>query len=105
MSKEKFPDKEPCNECKDKVYRVYVNSSKLGGLSGPYAEQKIVDALSLYAGFSTIQAHMAAKSAVMMPTPNSLIYSGDKQSAFNILDYLIVEGLDVSITDSKQGLK
>lgn len=98
--KEKSVSKEPCNDCKEKVYRVYVNTTNLGTRQ-PMVEQAIKESLQGI-GFNKMQAQAAAMSAIMMPTPNSLIYSGEKDESFEVLDSLLASGINASVTDSKQ---
>lgn len=83
---------EKCNECKDKIYRVYLN------VDTPYDKNIILGSL-INIGISKIQAESIVSSLNNNSLP-ALIYSGEKKDAFKLVDKLIENKVDVTITDS-----
>ena len=93
---------QPCSSCKEQKWRVTVNATDRSRFK---ALQPIVQTILITeAKFSPERANSSARAIELLPTPNTLIYAGDKDIAFAVLDGLLAQGVDAGIASSKDSL-
>tara|TARA_Y100000385_G_scaffold267457_1_gene303583 strand:+ start:2960 stop:3175 length:216 start_codon:yes stop_codon:yes gene_type:complete len=64
----------------------------------------IQNILMAEADFTPERANNSARAIELLPTPDTLIYAGDKDIAFAVLNGLLAQKVDAGITSSKDSL-
>jgi len=104
MSKERSfnnkVDDELCDNCKELKWRVTVDASDWS--RSEIVQTAVQVALMKEANFSLEHANRSARAVELLPTPDTLIYAGDKTIAFAVLDHILALGVDAGITSSKK---